>query len=54
MFRTMRNDVHAVFNRDPAAHSTFEVLLAYPGCTPSGDITSRTGSGLTACCSLAG
>jgi serine O-acetyltransferase len=31
MFRTMRNDVHAVFDRDPAAHSTLEVLLAYPG-----------------------
>jgi len=31
MFRTFRNDVRAVFDRDPAAHSTMEVLLAYPG-----------------------
>ncbi len=31
MFRTMRNDIRAVFNRDPAAHSTLEVMLAYPG-----------------------
>lgn len=31
MFGTMRNDVHAVFDRDPAAHSTLEVILAYPG-----------------------
>jgi serine O-acetyltransferase len=31
MFRTIRNDIRAVFNRDPAAHSTLEVLLAYPG-----------------------
>lgn len=31
MFRTMRNDLRSVFDRDPAAHSTLEVLLAYPG-----------------------
>jgi serine O-acetyltransferase len=31
MFRAMRNDIRSVFNRDPAAHSTLEVLLAYPG-----------------------
>lgn len=31
MFRTIRNDIQAVFDRDPAAHSTLEVLLAYPG-----------------------
>lgn len=31
MFRTLRSDLQAVFDRDPAAHSTLEVLLAYPG-----------------------
>jgi len=31
MFRTLRNDLQAVFDRDPAARSTVEVLLTYPG-----------------------
>lgn len=31
IFRTMKNDIRSVFERDPAARSTFEVLLAYPG-----------------------
>ncbi len=31
LFRTMRNDIRSVFERDPAARSTLEVLLAYPG-----------------------
>jgi serine O-acetyltransferase len=31
MFRTLREDVRAVFDRDPAARSTLEVMLAYPG-----------------------
>jgi serine O-acetyltransferase len=31
MFRTIRKDIRSVFDRDPAAHSTVEVLLAYPG-----------------------
>ena len=31
MFKTMRKDIRSVFDRDPAAHSTLEVLLAYPG-----------------------
>jgi serine O-acetyltransferase len=31
MFRTIRKDIRAVFDRDPAAHSTMEVLLTYPG-----------------------
>lgn len=31
MFGTMRKDIRAVFDRDPAAHSTLEVLFAYPG-----------------------
>ena len=31
MFRSMRDDIHSVFERDPAARSTFEVLLCYPG-----------------------
>ncbi|OWZ84510.1 serine O-acetyltransferase [Natranaerobius trueperi] len=31
MFTTIREDVKAVFERDPAAKSVFEVLLCYPG-----------------------
>lgn len=31
IFRTMKNDIRSVFERDPAARSTFEILLAYPG-----------------------
>ena len=27
----MREDVHAVFDRDPAARTVLEVVLAYPG-----------------------
>lgn len=29
--KTIREDVHSVLERDPAARSTFEVLLTYPG-----------------------
>ena len=31
MFRQMRQDIRAVFDRDPAARSTLEVVLCYPG-----------------------
>jgi len=31
MFKTLRNDIQAVFERDPAARSTLEILLCYPG-----------------------
>jgi serine O-acetyltransferase len=31
MFRRIRDDIRSVFERDPAARSTAEVLLAYPG-----------------------
>jgi serine O-acetyltransferase len=31
MFKGMREDIRAVFQRDPAARSTIEVLLCYPG-----------------------
>jgi serine O-acetyltransferase len=31
MFNTLRHDMRAVFDRDPAARSVLEVLLAYPG-----------------------
>ena len=31
MFKTMREDIRSVFARDPAARSTLEVLLCYPG-----------------------
>jgi serine O-acetyltransferase len=31
MFTRLREDVHCVFERDPAARNTFEVLTTYPG-----------------------
>jgi serine O-acetyltransferase len=31
LFSRIREDVHSVFERDPAARSTLEVLLCYPG-----------------------
>lgn len=31
MFARLREDIQAVFERDPAARSTLEVILAYPG-----------------------
>jgi len=31
MFRRIRDDIRSVFERDPAARSTVEVLLLYPG-----------------------
>lgn len=31
MFETMQRDIQAAFERDPAARSTLEVLLCYPG-----------------------
>jgi serine O-acetyltransferase len=31
MFETIRRDIQAAFDRDPAARSTFEVILFYPG-----------------------
>src|SRR5438105_12069034 len=31
MFRRMREDIQCVFERDPAARSTWEVLTCYPG-----------------------
>jgi serine O-acetyltransferase len=31
MFKTLRNDIRSVFDRDPAARSTLEVLLCYSG-----------------------
>ncbi len=31
MFKTMRNDIRAVFDRDPAARSWYEIVAAYPG-----------------------
>ncbi len=31
MFKNMRDYIQSVFRRDPAAHSTLEVLTAYPG-----------------------
>ena len=31
VFDTIREDIHSVFDRDPAATSTFSVLFCYPG-----------------------
>jgi serine O-acetyltransferase len=31
MFRTLREDIDSIFERDPAARSTWEVLTCYPG-----------------------
>ncbi len=31
MFRTVRSDIRAVFDRDPAARSWYEIVAAYPG-----------------------
>ena len=31
MFNTIRRDIQSVFDRDPAARSTLEILLCYPG-----------------------
>ena len=31
LFRLIREDIRSVFDRDPAARSTLEVLLSYPG-----------------------
>jgi serine O-acetyltransferase len=31
MFKTLRRDIQSVFDRDPAARSTLEVFLCYPG-----------------------
>ena len=31
MFRNLREDIRAVFDRDPAARSSWEVLTCYPG-----------------------
>lgn len=31
MFKQLREDIRIVFDRDPAARNTFEVLTAYPG-----------------------
>lgn len=31
MFKTLREDVRTIFDRDPAARSVMEVLLCYPG-----------------------
>jgi serine O-acetyltransferase len=31
MFRSLRDDIRAVFDRDPAARSSWEVLTCYPG-----------------------
>lgn len=36
---TMKADIDAVFNRDPAARSTFEVVLTYSGLARDLDVS---------------
>ena len=31
MFQSIRNDIHVIFERDPAARSVLEIFLCYPG-----------------------
>ena len=31
MFRRLREDIRSVFDRDPAARTSWEVLTCYPG-----------------------
>ncbi len=31
MFKRMKSDINAIFDRDPAARSAFEIILCYPG-----------------------
>lgn len=31
MFKTIREDIHSVFDRDPAARSSLEIFFCYPG-----------------------
>ena len=31
MFKTLHSDIQSIFDRDPAARSTLEILLCYPG-----------------------
>jgi serine O-acetyltransferase len=31
LFNTIKNDIHSVFERDPAARTTLEIVLTYPG-----------------------
>lgn len=31
MFKTIRDDINSVFNRDPAARSALEIIFCYPG-----------------------
>ena len=31
MFKTLQRDIQSIFDRDPAARSTLEILLCYPG-----------------------
>jgi serine acetyltransferase len=52
--RTLREDIRAVFDRDPAARSTLEVLLHTQVCMLSGGTASRIGYGRTGLSCLAG
>ncbi|EGD50071.1 serine O-acetyltransferase [Thermoanaerobacter ethanolicus JW 200] len=31
MFKTLKEDIQVIFERDPAAKSVLEVILCYPG-----------------------
>ena len=45
--RSVREDIAAVFENDPAARSYAEFFSVIPAFTPFGHIISRTGSGCT-------
>jgi serine O-acetyltransferase len=49
MFSRLREDISCVFERDPAARSTWEVLTCYPGFHALTLHRSRTGYGAHAC-----
>lgn len=47
MFDRLKEDIQSVKDRDPAATSTIQILLLYPGLRPSECIEELTGVGTT-------
>ena len=46
-FKNLREDIRCVRERDPAARSSLEVMLCYPGFARCAAIGSRIGCGTT-------
>lgn len=46
MFSRIKGDVDSIYERDPAAHSRWEVLLCYPGLHATLRTVLRTGYGI--------